>query len=174
MPQRAHKRTTLPAGADPAGDRPGAESGVEPDRSFGAAGAVGSPAVEHGGVVAQGLVKRFGTFVALDEVDFAVPEGTVVGLLGPNGAGKTTTIRILTTLLRPDGGRATVAGHDVVAEAQLVRAIIGLTGQYAAVDEDLTGRENLVLVGRLPRLPRKKAFARAAQLLSAFSLSDAA
>ena len=105
-----------------------------------------------GGVLAEGLVKRFGSFTALDGVDFRVPEGTVVGLLGPNGAGKTTTIRILTTLLRPDGGRAEVAGYDVVTQPQLVRATIGLTGQYAAVDEELTGRENLVLVGRLCRL----------------------
>src|SRR3954447_12170902 len=121
-----------------------------------------------GRVVAEGLVKRFGDFLALDGVDFVVPEGTVVGLLGPNGAGKTTTIRILTTLLQPDAGRATVAGHDVVKEAHLVRATIGLTGQYAAVDEDLTGRENLVLIGRLSRLPKRKARERAAELLSAF------
>jgi ABC-2 type transport system ATP-binding protein len=127
-----------------------------------------------GGVIAEGLVKRFGDFVALDGVDFVVPEGSVVGLLGPNGAGKTTTIRILTTLLRPDAGRATVGGHDVVKEPQLVRATIGLTGQYAAVDEDLTGRENLVLIGRLSRLPKRKARERAAELLSAFSLADAA
>jgi ABC-2 type transport system ATP-binding protein len=126
------------------------------------------------GVVAEGLVKRFGSFVALDGVDLEVRPGTVVGLLGPNGAGKTTTIRILTTLLRPDGGRATVGGHDVVAEPQLVRATIGLTGQYAAVDEELTGRENLVLVGRLLRLGKRAATERAAELLSAFSLADAA
>jgi len=123
--------------------------------------------------VVEGLVKRFGAFTALDGVDLTVPEGTVVGLLGPNGAGKTTTINILTTLLRPDGGRALVAGHDVVEEAQLVRAMIGLTGQYAAVDEDLTGRENLVLVGRLSRLAKKQAKDRATQLLAAFSLTDA-
>ena len=121
----------------------------------------------------EGLVKRFGDFTALDGVDLTVPEASVIGLLGPNGAGKTTTINILTTLLRPDGGRALVAGHDVVDEAQLVRAMIGLTGQYAAVDEDLTGRENLVLVGRLSRLPRRRARDRATQLLSAFSLTDA-
>ena len=102
-----------------------------------------------------------------------VPEGTVVGLLGPNGAGKTTTIRILTTLLQPDGGRAVVAGYDVVSQPQLVRAVIGLTGQYAAVDEDMTGRENLVLIGRLSRLGKAKARDRADQLLAAFSLSDA-
>ena len=127
-----------------------------------------------GGVLAEGLVKRFGSFTALDGVDFRVPEGTVVGLLGPNGAGKTTTIRILTTLLQPDGGRAEVAGYDVVTQPQLVRATIGLTGQYAAVDEDLTGRENLVLVGRLGRLAKNRAKERADRLLTAFSLADAA
>jgi ABC-2 type transport system ATP-binding protein len=127
-----------------------------------------------GGVVAEGLVKRFGSFTALDGVDFVAPEGSVTGLLGPNGAGKTTTIRILTTLLAPDGGRASVAGYDVVTAARLVRAVIGLTGQYAAVDEDLTGRENLVLIGRLSRLPKRVAFDRADQLLALFSLTDAA
>jgi ABC-2 type transport system ATP-binding protein len=127
-----------------------------------------------GGVIASGLVKRFGSFKALDGIDFVVPEGSLVGLLGPNGAGKTTAIRILTTLLRPDGGHATVAGHDVVAEARIVRALIGLTGQYAAIDEDLTGRENLVLVGRLSRLAKRQARERAAELLGAFDLTDAA
>jgi ABC-2 type transport system ATP-binding protein len=112
--------------------------------------------------------------MALKGVDFVVPEGSLMGLLGPNGAGKTTAIRILTTLLLPDGGSASVAGHDVVAEPQVVRAMIGLTGQYAAVDEDLTGRENLVLVGRLSRMPKKAAFERAARLLDAFDLSNAA
>jgi ABC-2 type transport system ATP-binding protein len=126
-----------------------------------------------GGVVAEGLVKRFGDFTAVGGVDFVVPEGSLVGLLGPNGAGKTTTIRILTTLLQPDGGRASVAGHDVVTEAQVVRAVIGLTGQYAAVDEDLTGRENLVLVGRLSRMAKREAKERAAQLLDTFELTDA-
>jgi ABC-2 type transport system ATP-binding protein len=126
-----------------------------------------------GGVYAEGLVKRFGSFTALAGVDYSVPEGSVVGLLGPNGAGKTTTIRILATLLSLDGGRATVAGHDVVTEPQLVRAVIGLTGQYAAVDEDLTGRENLVLVGRLSRMAKKAAFDRAAELLAVFELSAA-
>ncbi len=126
------------------------------------------------GVVVEGLVKRFGSFVALGGVDFVVPEGTVVGLLGPNGAGKTTTIRILSTLLRPDGGRAQVAGYDVAREPQHVRAVIGLTGQFAAVDEDLTGRENLVLVGRLGRLTKAVAFERADELLEAFDLADAA
>jgi ABC-2 type transport system ATP-binding protein len=127
-----------------------------------------------GGVLAEELVKRFGDFLALKGVDFAAPEGHVTGLLGPNGAGKTTAIRILTTLLRPDGGRATVAGYDVVAQPQLVRSVIGLTGQYAAVDEDLTGRENLVLVGRLGRMSKRAASERATDLLTVFSLTDAA
>jgi ABC-2 type transport system ATP-binding protein len=126
------------------------------------------------GVVVEGLVKRFGSFVALHGVDFVVPEGRLVGLLGPNGAGKTTTIRILATLLHPDGGRARVAGYDVVTQPQQVRAAIGLTGQFAAVDEDLTGRENLVLVGRLERLRRAVAEERAAELLEAFDLAAAA
>jgi ABC-2 type transport system ATP-binding protein len=130
--------------------------------------------VDSTGVVVEGLVKRFGSFVALGGVDFVVPEGTVVGLLGPNGAGKTTIIRILSTLLRPDGGQARVAGYDVVREAQHVRAVIGLTGQFAAVDEDLTGRENLVLVGRLGRLSKAVAQQRAEALLDAFDLADAA
>jgi ABC-2 type transport system ATP-binding protein len=125
-------------------------------------------------VLAEELVKRFGDFLALKGVDFAAPEGHVTGLLGPNGAGKTTAIRILTTLLRPDGGRATVAGYDVVAQPQLVRSVIGLTGQYAAVDEDLTGRENLVLVGRLGRMSKRAASERATDLLTVFSLTDAA
>ncbi|HEY7135091.1 MAG TPA: ATP-binding cassette domain-containing protein [Acidimicrobiia bacterium] len=127
-----------------------------------------------GGVVVEQLVKRFGDFVALAGVDFVAPEGRITGLLGPNGAGKTTAIRILTTLLQADGGRASVAGYDVAREPQLVRAVIGLTGQYAAVDEDLTGRENLVLVGRLGRMPKRAATDRAAELLELFSLSHAA
>ena len=126
------------------------------------------------GVVAEGLVKRFGDFTALKSVDFVVPEGSLVGLLGPNGAGKTTTIRILTTLLQPDGGHATVAGFDVVRQPQLVRSVIGLTGQFAAIDEDLTGRENLILVGRLGRMRKAKAQERAADLLESFGLVDAA
>ena len=104
------------------------------------------------GVEAVGLRKHFGSFHALSGVDFSVPEGELVALLGPNGAGKTTTIRILTTLLRSDGGTATVAGYDCATQPQLVRAVIGLTGQYAAVDEELSGRENLVLIGRLLQL----------------------
>src|SRR3954466_11377776 len=127
-----------------------------------------------GGVIVEGLVKRFGERTALDRVDFVVPEGTILGLLGPNGAGKTTTIRILTTLLRPDGGRATVAGHDVLTDPQRVRAVIGLTGQYAAIDDDMTGRENLILVGRLSRLSKARAAQRASELLRVFSLTAAA
>src|SRR5205807_10006688 len=94
-------------------------------------------------IVVEGLVKRFGTVVALDGIDFQVPAGSVFGLLGPNGAGKTTAVRVLATVLGPDGGRAEVLGHDVVREAELVRYRIGLAGQSAAVDPNLTGRENL-------------------------------
>jgi ABC-2 type transport system ATP-binding protein len=125
-------------------------------------------------VVAKGLVKRFGNFEALKGVDFEVPEGSLVALLGPNGAGKTTAIRIFTTLILPDEGTATVGGYDCMREAQLVRSSIGLTGQYAAVDEDLSGRENLVLVGRLCRMSKSAAHARAVDLLDLFQLSDAA
>src|SRR4051794_30728468 len=103
-------------------------------------------------IEAVGVTKRFGQVQALDGIDLAVPAGTVYALLGPNGAGKSTTIRVLTTLLRPDAGRATVAGLDVVRDAEGVRHRIGLAGQYAAVDEQLTGRDNLRLVGRLSRL----------------------
>ena len=107
-------------------------------------------------IMAEGLVKiyksRKSEVRALDGVDLAVEEGTILGLLGPNGAGKTTAVRILTTLLKPDAGRATVAGFDVVQDAQRVRSVIGLSGQYAAVDENLTGRENLWMFGRLYQL----------------------
>ncbi|RAG81874.1 daunorubicin/doxorubicin resistance ABC transporter ATP-binding protein DrrA [Streptacidiphilus pinicola] len=122
---------------------------------------------------AEGLVKTFGTTRALDGVDLVARTGTVLGVLGPNGAGKTTAVRILATLLRPDGGRAQVGGLDVVRDAGAVRAAIGLTGQYAAVDEMLTGTENLVMIGRLLGLPRPAAKARAAELLAGFSLTDA-
>ncbi len=122
----------------------------------------------------SGLVKTFGTTRALDGVDLRIREGSVYGLLGPNGAGKTTTIRILSTLLRPDAGTATVLGHDVVREAPAVRQKVSLTGQYASVDEDLTGTENLVLVGRLLGLSWRDARRRAAELLEAFGLADAA
>jgi ABC-2 type transport system ATP-binding protein len=126
------------------------------------------------GVIAEGLRKRFGTLTAVDGIDLVVPPGTVGGLLGPNGAGKTTTIRMLTTLLPPDGGRATVAGYDIVTEAHQVRSVISLTGQYTAVDEDLTGKENLRMVGHLTRLGRRRARARADELLERFGLAGAA
>ena len=125
-------------------------------------------------VVVEGLVKRFGDFTALDGVSLSVAEGTVLGLLGPNGAGKTTVVRILSTLLAPDGGRAEVTGLDVVTQADRVRGVIGLTGQYAAVDEYLTGEENLEMVGRLYRLGKKEARGRAGQLLERFDLTGAA
>jgi ABC-2 type transport system ATP-binding protein len=123
---------------------------------------------------AEDLVKTFGDVRALDGVSLEVPEGTVLGLLGPNGAGKTTAVRVLTTLLRPDSGRATVAGVDVLARPDLVRSRIGLSGQYAAVDEYLTGRENLRMVGELYQMTGRDARARAAELLEWFNLADAA
>jgi oleandomycin transport system ATP-binding protein len=123
---------------------------------------------------AEGLVKKFGETTALGGVDLEVPAGQVVGVLGPNGAGKTTAVRILATLLRPDAGHATVGGYDVVKDPVRVRGMIGLTGQYASVDEDLSGTENLVLIGRLLNLSRPGAKARAAELLAQFELSDAA
>jgi oleandomycin transport system ATP-binding protein len=122
---------------------------------------------------AEGLVRRFGGTTALAGVDLAVRTGSVFGLLGPNGAGKTTAVRILATLLTPDAGHAAVGGYDVVREAHLVRQLVGLTGQYASVDETLTGVENLVLIGRLLGMPRADAKARARELLETFSLSDA-
>ncbi len=123
---------------------------------------------------AEGLVKHFGDVHALQGVSLEVPTATVLGVLGPNGAGKTTVVRILTTLLRPDAGRAVVAGFDVSADPDSVRRNIGLAGQYAAVDENLTGRENLTLVGRLNHLARAVATGRALELLEQFHLSDAA
>ncbi len=125
-------------------------------------------------IEASGLVKHFGDTRAVDGVDLAVESGAVYGVLGPNGAGKTTTIRILATLLRPDAGSARVLGHDVVAEADAVRGEVSLTGQLASVDEDLSGFENLVLMGRLLGHRRAQAKARARELLAAFELSDAA
>jgi ABC-2 type transport system ATP-binding protein len=125
-------------------------------------------------IEATGLVKSFGATRAVDGVDLAVPGGSVYGVLGPNGAGKTTTIRMLATLLRPDAGVARVLGHDIVDDADAVRGLVSLTGQLASVDEDLTGRENLVLLGRLLGLKRAAAKARAAELLDAFGLVDAA
>ncbi|MFB4318225.1 ATP-binding cassette domain-containing protein [Actinomadura sp. 21ATH] len=125
-------------------------------------------------ITADGLVKRYGEVKALDGLSFSVPEGTVLALLGPNGAGKTTTVRVLTTLLAPDGGRATVAGCDVVRDARRLRSYIGLSGQYAAVDEHLTGAENLEMVGRLYHLGAKRSKARARELLERFDLTGAA
>ncbi|MGV9641341.1 ATP-binding cassette domain-containing protein [Streptomyces sp. NPDC004822] len=127
-----------------------------------------------GAIYAEGLVKTFGDVRALDGVDLDVPEGTVLGLLGPNGAGKTTTVRCLTTLLRPDSGRAVVAGLDVLRQPDAVRRSIGLSGQFAAVDEYLTGRENLQMVGQLYQMKAKQAKARAIELLEQFDLADAA
>jgi ABC-2 type transport system ATP-binding protein len=128
-----------------------------------------TPAIE-----AEGLVKNYGKTKALSGLDLTVPPSTVYGLLGPNGAGKTTAVRVLATLLRPDGGRATVDGHDVVTEAAAVRRTIGLTGQYAALDEYLTGRSNLVMIGRLSRLTDRAARRRADELLDRFGLAEAA
>lgn len=125
-------------------------------------------------VEARGLVKKYGDVVALDGLDLTVPEGTILGLLGPNGAGKTTAVSILTTLLEPDSGTATVAGADVVASPGEVRKRIGLSGQYAAVDEHLTGYENLDMIGRLYHLGRRKSRSRARELLERFDLADAA
>ncbi|MYL27218.1 MULTISPECIES: ATP-binding cassette domain-containing protein [Halomonadaceae] len=123
---------------------------------------------------AEGLVKQFGATRALDGIDLSVPRGTVLGLLGPNGAGKTTAVRILATLLAPDAGQAWVDGCDVASEAAAVRSRIGLTGQYASVDEKLTGRENLILIARLLGFSRRDARARAGELLVEFGLEDAA
>ena len=125
-------------------------------------------------IEASGLAKSFGDTRAVDGVDLAVPRGAVYGVLGPNGAGKTTTVRMLATLIRPDGGNARVLGHDVVDEADTVRGLVSLTGQLASVDEDLTGHENLVLIGRLLGFSRTQAKARASELLDAFGLSEAA
>jgi ABC-2 type transport system ATP-binding protein len=128
-----------------------------------------TPAIE-----AEGLVKRYGKTTALSGLDLTVPAGIVYGLLGPNGAGKTTAVRVLATLIRPDGGQARVLGHDVQAEAVAVRRTIGLTGQYAALDEYLTGRSNLVMIGQLSRLTPRAAKRRADELLARFGLTDAA
>jgi ABC-2 type transport system ATP-binding protein len=125
-------------------------------------------------IEATGLVKSFGETRAVDGVDLAVRTGSVYGVLGPNGAGKTTTIRMLATLLRPDAGEARVLGHDILREADAVRSSVSLTGQLASVDEDLTGRENLILIGRLLGLRRGDAKARATELLEAFDIEEAA
>ncbi|WP_067696691.1 ATP-binding cassette domain-containing protein [Nocardia jejuensis] len=125
-------------------------------------------------IIAEGLVKKYGRLVALDGLDLSVPEGTVTALLGPNGAGKTTTVRVFTTLLIPDEGRATVAGVDVLKDPQLLRSRIGTSGQYAAVDEYLTGFENLEMVGRLYHMGTQRSKDRARELLDRFRLADAA
>ncbi len=128
-----------------------------------------SPAIE-----AEGLVKRFGEFTAVDGVSLTVPTGSVYGVLGPNGAGKTTTIRMLATLLRPDAGHARIFGHDVVAEPTAVRSLVGVTGQYASVDEDLTATENLMIFSRLLGLGRADARRKTTDLLEEFALTEAA
>ncbi|HEY8474338.1 MAG TPA: ATP-binding cassette domain-containing protein [Natronosporangium sp.] len=125
-------------------------------------------------IEAEGLVKRFGKTTALAGVDLAARQGSVLGVLGPNGAGKTTAVRILATLLRPDAGRATVGGYDVLSQPGRVRRLIGLTGQYASVDENLTGTQNLLLIGALLDLRRGEAKARADELLTRFGLTEAA
>jgi ABC-2 type transport system ATP-binding protein len=125
-------------------------------------------------ILVEGLTKSFGEVRALRGIDLSVPRGTVLGVLGPNGAGKTTAVRILTTLLRPDQGRALVEGHDVVREAAAVRRSIGLSGQSAAIQLELTGRENLEIIGRLYHLSWPRARSRAVELLEQFDLLDAA
>src|SRR5690348_12105324 len=146
----------------------GVEPGTGPVTGVNGRGASG-PAVR-----VECVVKRFGATVALDGAGLEVPAGMVFGLLGPNGAGKTTLVRILATLLSPDAGRAEVLGHDVARDAAAVRELIGLTGQFAAVDEVLTGRENLEMFGRLFKLPREDAARRAGELLERFGLAPAA
>jgi ABC-2 type transport system ATP-binding protein len=152
--------------------QPTGDSAAAPERRHG-----GDDTVEPDGALAietEDLAKAFGETKAVDGIDLAVRAGTVYGVLGPNGAGKTTTIRMLATLIRPDRGRARVLGHDVVSEADAVRSRVSLTGQFASVDEELNGRENLVLLGRLLGFDRRAAEERAAELLDAFGLSDAA
>src|SRR6478609_3878854 len=149
--------------------RVGRDRGSMSSPHNGRAPSAGGPAI-----AVEGLQKRFGTVTALSGIDFEVPPATVLGLLGPNGAGKTTAVRILTTILHPDAGRATVLGVDVAKHPQAVRERIGLAGQYAAVDENLTGRENLWLIGKLSHLAPKTIRPRAEELLVRFDLADAA
>lgn len=130
--------------------------------------------MEETAILVEGVAKRFGEVTALAGIDFAVPAGTILGLLGPNGAGKTTAVRILATIIAPDEGHAQVLGHDVRREAETVRYLIGLAGQNAAVDPNLTGRENLRMIGRLTQLPAQAIEPRAAEVLERFGLADAA
>src|SRR5215211_4035407 len=146
---------------------------AQPNRNPGAA-PLGSTAMNDDAIIVEGLQKSYGSVRALCGVDFSARTGSVLGLLGPNGAGKTTAVRILTTLLQPDGGSARVAGLDVVRDAAALRAKVGLAGQYAAVDENLTGFENLEMVGQLYHMPRREARARADELLERFELTEAA
>ncbi|MFG2531319.1 ATP-binding cassette domain-containing protein [Streptomyces sp. NPDC048516] len=156
------------------GARRGARGGAGPAAAAPAPPPPDAADVTDAAVLAEGLEKRYGDKRALDGLDLTVRRGTVHGLLGPNGSGKTTAVRILATLLRPDGGRATVAGHEVTRSPQQVRARIGLAGQYAAVDQILTGRQNLEMFGRLFHLGAHRARTRAAELLDQFGLGDAA
>jgi ABC-2 type transport system ATP-binding protein len=135
---------------------------------------VAPAAVETLAIAARGLARSFGEVRAVDGIDLDVPRGMIFAILGPNGAGKTTLMRMLATLLRPDGGSATIMGHDLLAEPHLVRTSIAMTGQFASLDEDLTGRENLILIARLLGFPRRAARARADEVLAAFDLADAA
>src|SRR2546426_1515925 len=132
------------------------------------------PVMSEPAILVEGLAKRFGEIVALDGIDFQVPAGSIFGLLGPNGAGKTTAVRVLATVIAPDAGRAEVLGLDVRRDAEAVRYRIGLAGQNAAVDPNLTGRENLRLIGRLTQLPDRAVEGRAAEILERFGLADAA
>src|SRR5438093_6016088 len=132
------------------------------------------PTMTDTAILVEGLAKRFGEVTALDGIDFKVPTASILGLLGPNGAGKTTAVRVLATVIAPDGGRAEVLGHDVVRDAEAVRYLIGLAGQNAAVDPNLTGRENLRLIGRLTQLQGRLIETRAAEILERFGLMDAA
>ncbi|MCZ0914458.1 ATP-binding cassette domain-containing protein [Gordonia amicalis] len=153
---------------------PSAQTAPAEERPSGAPPRLDSPAASDMAIDVNGLQKKFKDTVAVESVSFSVPKGSIVALLGPNGAGKTTTVNMLCTLLSPDGGSATVAGHDVVKDAPSVRRSIMLTGQFAALDESLTGRENLVLFGRLLGLKKGPAEAKAAELLEQFGLSAAA